>query len=336
MIIENINLEQDRILIAEIGNNHEGDIALAKDLTVAAIESGADAVKFQLITPKNLVHFSETDRITQLERFKIPLSTIIELAAYVKSQGKLFIASLFDLSFLQEKELMEHLAAIKIASGDIDFFPFLDMALDSDKPLILSTGASTIEEIEQTVNHIQTRTPDALTRLTLLHCVSLYPTPLMQANIKVIQNLKKRFRVTVGYSDHTLGLEASIMALSNGARVIEKHFTLNKDYSAFRDHALSADPNELKQLADVVHNFDSIMGPGDKTISDEEKKMAKAIRRSIVAARDLKAGSRLSLNDCSFVRPQTGLPPSSIHLLIGKTLKSDLKNHDLILEDHLE
>ncbi|MBI5034928.1 MAG: N-acetylneuraminate synthase family protein [Chloroflexi bacterium] len=337
MILGNCDLEQKRLLIAELGNNHEGDQALAMDMVTAAAESGADAVKVQIIDPEHLVHRSQTERIAQLSRFRLPLATLVEMATLARKQGMLFIASAFDVQSL--KSIADHLAAIKIASGDLDFEPLLIQAAKLDKPIFLSTGMSTLDEITTAVNtiakHLPTKRPLKDT-LALLHCVSLYPVPLAQANLRAINTLHETFDLTVGYSDHVLGIQASVTALALGARVIEKHFTLDKSRMTFRDHALSADPTDLRQLSDVVHSFDEMLGTGEKKLTDAELQMAQAARRSIVAARDLDAGTRLTFDDLDYVRPRKGLSPTLATSLIGRILKVPVKRHDLILETSLE
>jgi N,N'-diacetyllegionaminate synthase len=337
MILGNCELDSRRLLIAELGNNHEGDAAMALELVAAAAESGADAIKVQVINPERLVNRSQTERIAQLSHFRLPLSTFAEMASQARTKGMLFIASAFDAQSLES--IADYLAAIKIASGDLDFEPLLVKAATLDKPILLSTGMSTLEEIGNAVNTIALHLPHGRSlndTLALLHCVSLYPVPLGQANLRAIETLRETFHLTIGYSDHTLGIEGAVTALAVGARVIEKHFTLDKSRTTFRDHALSADPSDLRRLANVVHTFDDMLGTGEKIPSDAELQMAQAARRSIVAARDLDAGTRLSMDDLDFVRPRSGLSPTRATMLIGRTLRVSLKAHDLILEETLE
>jgi N-acetylneuraminate synthase/N,N'-diacetyllegionaminate synthase len=160
--------------------------------------------------------------------------------------------------------------------------------------------------------------------------------PLADANLKVIQTLRETFNLTVGYSDHTLGIECAVASLGLGARIIEKHFTLDKSRSTFRDHALSADPDELRRLADVMHQYEAMLGSGDKNISEAEGKMGLAARRSIVAARDLPAGTTLSMDDLDCIRPRNGLPPAALQTLVGKKLRTSLKRHDILMNEHME
>ncbi|MBL8051531.1 MAG: N-acetylneuraminate synthase family protein, partial [Anaerolineales bacterium] len=259
MKIKNRDLTLERILIAEIGNNHEGDSKLAIEMAHAAVESGADVVKVQLINPERLVNISQTQRIEQLTRFCLPMQTFEEMAKIAHAKGALFMASAFDVDSLEEINPL--LDGIKIASGDLDFHSLLIKAASLNKPMILSTGMSTLKEIKTSVDVIASTLKGGLLadHLALLHCVSLYPAPLTDANLKVIQTLQKEFNLTVGYSDHTLGIEAAIASLSVGARIIEKHFTLDKTRTTFRDHSLSADPADMRRLVDVIHQYDAML-----------------------------------------------------------------------------
>lgn len=336
MKIKNRDLTRERILIAEIGNNHEGDSKLAIELAHAAVESGADVVKVQLIDPERLVNISQTQRIEQLTRFRLPLQTFEEMAKIAHAKGALFMASAFDIDSL--KEINPLLDGIKIASGDLDFHPLLIKTASLNKPIILSTGMSTLKEIKTSVDVIASSLNSGLLadHLALLHCVSLYPASLADANLNVIQTLQKEFNLTVGYSDHTLGIEASITSLSLGTRIIEKHFTLDKTRTTFRDHSLSADPADMRRLADVIHQYDAMLGSGEKNISEAETSMGEVARRSIVAAKDLPAGVILSESDFDCIRPRNGLSPAEIPFLIGKKLKTSLQRHDVFLKEHVE
>ena len=330
------DLTRERILIAEIGNNHEGDSNLAIEMAAAALESGADAIKVQVIDPERLVHVSQIQRIEQLNRFRLPMQTFDKMAETAHARGALFMASAFDVDSLEA--IAPLLDAVKIASGDLDFHPLLIKAASLGKPMILSTGMHSLTEIQSSVEVIASSiSPDLLAeRLALLHCVSLYPAPLAEANLRTIQTLRETFRLTVGYSDHTLGIEASVASLSLGARIVEKHFTLDKTRATFRDHALSAEPADMRRLAEVMHQFDMMIGSGGKSISEAEADMGKVARRSIVAARDLPVGRQLSESDLDCIRPLEGLPPAALPSLIGRKLLVALQRHDLVLKEHVE
>lgn len=337
MIFGNIDTARQPLLIAEIGNNHEGDEALAHQLADAALDAGAHAVKFQIINPPRLVNRSQEQRISQLSRFRLPLHTFVDIAEKVRSRGGLFMVSAFDTDSLST--IAPHLDAIKIASGDLDFDPILELAAGLGKPIVLSTGMSTMDEIARSIGVISAALPAGIEmadRLAVLHCVSLYPTPLEAANLAAIPRMATELRVTVGYSDHTIGIEAAVAALALGARVLEKHFTLAKAHSSFRDHALSADPAEFASLARIVRAFDEMRGSGERDAVQADLATRAAARRSIVAARDLPTGTVLRQADLEYVRPADGLPPAETRQLIGRRLGTRLSIHQLIQWTDLE
>lgn len=337
MIIGNRDLKKQRLLLAEIGNNHEGDPVLALEMVAAAAEAGVDAVKIQVINPERLINRSQAERIAQLSRFRLPRPVLSKMADLAKEKGVLFIASAFDLESLGS--IAELVDAFKIASGDLDFRLLLSRSARMGKPIILSTGMGTLQEIQTALHTINANLPNGhrlAQTVALLHCVSLYPTPLKEANLRAIETLRATFDLTVGYSDHTLGIEAALISLALGARIIEKHFTLDKTRTSFRDHALSADPDDLRRLAAVVRNFDDLLGSGEKKPSAAERESSTAARRSIVAARDLSPGTRLTLDDLDYVRPQRGLSPLVVDALVGRVVRSPLKAHDVILESSLD
>jgi N,N'-diacetyllegionaminate synthase len=336
MKIGSFDLANRPFLIAEIGNNHEGNPDLALKLVDAAVEAGADAVKVQLINPVRLVNRSEQQRIAQLSRFRLEREVFLEMARRVRARGALFMASAFDCDTL--REWVGDLDAVKIASGDLDFDPMLQVAAKSGKPVMLSTGMSTLPEIERAVGVFSAALPAGVAaedRLAVLHCVSLYPTPLELANLSAIAELRDRLGVTIGYSDHTLGVVAATMALGLGARVIEKHFTLDKAYSEFRDHALSAEPAEFAILAQAVRAYPDMVGRGfvDGELADAATRAV--ARRGIVAARVIAAGAIITADDLDYVRPATGFSPSAAADVIGRRARHPLAVHQVIREEDL-
>ena len=334
MLIGPFDLSNRAMLIAEIGNNHEGDPALAAELADAAIESGADAIKFQILDPVRLVNRSETARIEQLTRYRLAPDVLDRIAEKVRSQGRLFMASVFDCATLSA--VGGGLDAIKIASGDLDFDPLLEVAAGTGKPIILSTGMATEVEIQRSVGVIALALPAGITladQLAVLHCVSLYPTPPERANLAAISRLKAILPLTIGYSDHTLGLDAAMAAVALGARIVEKHFTLDKTRASFRDHALSAEPAEFAQLARFMHSFDAMMGDGRRDAVVWDAATRAVARRSAVAARDLAAGVELVAGDLDYVRPAGGTSPADARNLIGRTLKSAVTAHQRLTSE---
>jgi sialic acid synthase SpsE len=333
--VGDLDLQRAPALIAEIGNNHEGDAAAAGALAERALDCGAHIVKFQLIDPERLVSADQTERVKQLARFKLPVPVYDDIARRVRARGGLFMASAFDLDTLAA--ILPSLDAVKIASGDLDFDPLIAAAARSGKPAVLSTGMATLAEVEHAVETFRASLPARARleeRLALLHCVSLYPTRPEQANLAAMQALRERFKLVTGYSDHVMGVEVAAMALGMGAQLIEKHFTLDKATSSFRDHALSADPAELTRLASLVRQAGAVRGHGAKDESIADRENAKPVRRSIVAARDLPGGTVLRASDLDYVRPGTGLPPTQSGAVVGRKLVRPLRRHEqLRLED---
>lgn len=323
------------LLIAEIGNNHEGDKERALALVDAALEAGVDAVKVQIIDPPRLVNIAQSERIAQLTRFALPLDVFADMSRRTRQRGAIFMASAFDTGSLAR--IAPLCDAIKIASGDLTFDPLLMAAAGLGKPMVLSTGMSNMEEIAHAVAMIGSHLLPGKAlpeELALLHCVSLYPTGLGQAGLATMSALAQRFGLTTGYSDHTLGIEAALVALGMGARMVEKHFTLNKAQSAFRDHALSADPGEMRRLAEVMHGFRELLGDGEKTGVFADAAMAPAVRRSVVLAHDLPAGAKLTQSDLDFVRPGGGIAPAAAADLLGRTLRVALVRHTVLSPEH--
>jgi N,N'-diacetyllegionaminate synthase len=334
VIIGAFDFFQRPFLIAEIGNNHEGDPVHARELVDAAIEAGADAIKLQIIDAERLVNRSETQRVAQLKRYRLSWDAMLELAATTRAKGRLFGASVFDCASLSEAA--GYFDFIKIASGDLTFDPLLRVAARTGKPVILSTGMASDDEIVHAVEIVRTALPAGVAldnRLALAHCVSLYPAPIEMAQLGTMASLKRRFDVPVGFSDHTLGLEAAMIALGLGAQLIEKHFTIDKARSSFRDHALSADVSEFTRLAAIMRTLPAIVA--DKSEPPPDLANANAARRSIVAARDLQLGHVLTMDDLDFVRPANGLAPTFTASLIGRALARSVIRHERILMEDI-
>ncbi len=337
MIIGDYDTTRRPLLIAELGNNHEGDPQFAFELADAAVEAGADAVKVQIIDPLRLVNASQSERIAQLTRFRLGPDVFREIARRVRRRGRLFFASVFDCHTLAE--MGDELDAVKIASGDLNFDPLLRTAAAVARPVVLSTGLARMDEIVRAVRVIADALPPSRAlaqHLAVLHCVSLYPTSLEQANLRAIPTIAARLGLTVGYSDHTLGTEAALVAVALGARIIEKHFTLDKARSSFRDHALSAEPEELARLARAIHALDAMLGSGARDEAVEDAAARTAARRSIVAARPLDRGATLEAEDLDYVRPAGGLPPPDAALLLGRRLRRPVARHELILQSDVD
>ena len=336
MIIEGQDLRYKRLLIAEIGNNHEGDEQVAMDMVAAAAETGVDGVKVQIINPDRLVHVSQRERIAQLQRFRLPNKAYMAMAELARVKGMLFLATSFDVETLEW--MAPFMSAIKIASGDLDYIPLLAAAARSGKPVVISTGMGVLSEVGAAVRTVEQYLPSDRTvedSLALLHCISAYPTPLAEVNLRAMETLRDTYGLTVGYSDHTLGIGVAAAALALGARIIEKHFTLDKTRTTFRDHALSADPAEMRRLASLVRVFDDVLGTGEKRPMPCEQSAVSAARRGAVALRDIPAGTNLTAADVDFVRPRSGVSPAQVMEMLGSPLRASLKQHECLLPEHV-
>lgn len=333
MKIGNFDLNKNVLVVAEIGNNHEGDFNLAKEMVRVAAQTGVGAVKFQSIIPDSLVSPLQKERVDQLSRYAFSKKQFFQLAEIAHEEGILFLSTPFCLETL--KWIQDIVPAIKIASGDNNYHVLLQAVGEIGKPVILSTGMATESDIQQAYQSIESgaRKSGHKTEIILLHCVSAYPTPPDQANLKAILSLSSQFQCMVGYSDHTLGIDAALLSVALGGRLIEKHFTLSKNQSTFRDHALSVDPGELTELVRRVKETEQLLGDGSLQHHETESSMKLSGRRSIVAKENLPAGHDIRLEDLTWLRPGDGLKPGEEYILIGRTLKRNVvKGEKLTLE----
>jgi N,N'-diacetyllegionaminate synthase len=324
MRISGFDLNERVLVIAEIGNNHEGDVEAAKEMVRAAARAGADAVKFQTFVAERFVRASDDQaRFDRLKKFELSPAAFAELAALARSEGLLFISTPLDLASVS---ILEPLVdAFKIASSDNTFFPLLTHVARTGKPMLVSTGLADIKLVREAVRFVQNEWSDAGVTgdLAVLHCVTSYPVEPAQANLRSIEALEQ-VGVVVGYSDHTVGLDAAPVAVALGARIVEKHFTLDHDYSDFRDHKLSADPEELAELVRRVRQASALLGTQGKAVQAAEEPFVVTLRRSIVAAAPLEAGHRLEEADLMWTRPGGGLAPGEEHRVVGRRLVRDV------------
>lgn len=333
MIIDRIDLKSDVLIVAEIGNNHEGDFGLAAEMIHVAAAAGAQAVKFQTILPERLVSASQQARIEQLAKYAFNRDQFAELAAIAQRNEVTFLSTPFSPDVVPW--LDELAPAFKIASGDNNYESLLQAVGATGKPILLSTGMAGLAEIEHACQLIEKAAADhgKQADIALLHCVSAYPTPPEQANLMAIQTLARTFAKIVGYSDHTLGIDAAVLSVALGARIIEKHFTLSKTQSDFRDHALSADPKEMAELVSKVRLAQTLLGNGVKIPQAAEMPTAAAARRSIVARAPLAEGHLLTGDDLDWLRPGGGLAPGQESLIIGQRLSRAVNRGDMITQD---
>lgn len=336
MHIGAIDVGRTVLVVAEAGNNHEGDFAVAQQLVDRAADAGADAIKFQTFIPELLVSSSDPDRLRRLQSFRLTIAQFELLAKQAEAAGLLFLSTPFDLE--SAAALNRFQAAFKIASGDNNFDALIDTVAGFGKPMLVSTGLADLPVIERLHARICRIWAKAGVQpgLALLHCVSAYPAPHDQANLAAIPALKARFPDTVvGYSDHNIGIDAAICAVAAGARIIEKHFTLDKAYSGFRDHQLSADPGEFRHLVDGIRRTELMLGSGDLSALPCEQETQIAARRSIAAATVLAEGTTITHSDLTWVRPGTGISPGQEAAVVGRTLARSLRQGELITPSDL-
>jgi sialic acid synthase SpsE len=318
MRVAGFDTDERVLVVAEIGNNHEGDVSVARELVVAAADAGADAVKFQTFRTEHYVSRLDAERFARLERFRLSFDEFAELAGLARDRGLLFVSTPFDL---ESAAFLGGVAdAIKIASGDNDFEPLLVRAAQTRLPMIVSTGLAEMSAVRGTVELVRHEWGSADHGLAVLHCVSAYPVPADEVHLRAISALAAELDCVVGYSDHTAGVDAAPLAVALGARVIEKHFTLDKQYSDFRDHQLSADQPELVELVRRVRLAETLLGTAEKQVQPSERDGAVALRRSVAAVRDLPVGHVVVEADLTWIRPGGGLRPGEEALLLGRTL----------------
>lgn len=330
MKIGDFDLSQKILIVAEIGNNHEGKFETAQELIRQAAKSGAHAVKFQTYKTKYFINARDRARYEKLSSFELSFAQFDQLQALAKRLRLLFISTPLDL---ESARFLERLVdAYKISSSDNNFYPLIAEVCKTGKPLIISTGLTTLEEIEQTKHFVVSEWKKHNIRqdLAMLHCVTCYPLPLAQANLLSIPFLHEKLGITIGYSDHTAGISACLASAALGARILEKHFTLDKHYSDFRDHQLSADPFEMKSLVKEVECLQAMLGKPQKALQPCETSYLPLVRRSIVAVADLPNGHRLVPPDLMWTRPAGGLPPGQEDKLVGKKLKRSVAFGDML------
>jgi N-acetylneuraminate synthase/N,N'-diacetyllegionaminate synthase len=329
-------------IIAEAGVNHNGSIEMAKKLVNAAKEAGADAVKFQTFKTKNLVtknakkaeyqikNSGEESQYEMIKKLELSDSEFQEIAKYAESKGIIFLSSPFDIESVDLLDEM-NIPAFKIASGEITNFPLLKHIAKKHRPVILSTGMSTIGEVEEALNLIEKYNDDII----LMHCLTNYPAKKEDANLNVIKTLEYTFKRPVGFSDHTSGIEMSVAAVALGSCVIEKHFTLDKNLPG-PDHKASLEPQELYEMVKAVRNVETGLGNGIKKPTNDEIKIKKLVRKSIVAKEDILKGSILTEEMLNIKRPGTGIEPKYLDELVGRELIDDVKKDDLLKWNQLK
>ena len=332
------------IIIAEAGVNHNGNISVAKKLIDVASEAGVDYVKFQTFKTENLVtknakkakyQIENTNeagsQFDMLKKLELNVEAHHLLIDYCAQKNIKFLSTGFDLESL---DLLNNLNIdiFKVPSGEITNLPYLEKVASFGKPVILSTGMCTMEEIKDAFEVILAGGIKK-ENIMILHCNSEYPTPMEDVNLTAMLSIEKELGVKIGYSDHTLGIEIPIAAVAMGAVCIEKHFTLDKGMEG-PDHKASLEPNELKSMVNAIRNIEKALGNRVKTPSFSEKENIKIARKSIHTNKNLIKGHKLTPNDLIMLRPGIGISPMKYEKLIGRKIKTDLDSHHILtLED---
>lgn len=336
------------LIIAEAGVNHNGDLQLAKDLVKVAAEAGADVVKFQTFIPENLVTSSapkakyqientknnNDSQLEMLQQLQLKFEWHDELKTLATELGISFCSTGFDLEsidFLCDLGI----PFLKIPSGELTNKPYLIHIAQKKLPIILSTGMADMKEVEQALN-ILLQYGANKSEITVLHCTTNYPTPFEEVNLKAMLTMEQQLGVNVGYSDHTNGSEVAIAAVALGAKVIEKHFTLDRNLPG-PDHAASLEPNELKYLISAIRNTESALsGTGIKAPTSSELDNRLIARKSLVLNKNLEKGAVISSEDVSILRPGTGISPMEIDKVLGRKLALDLLAFTVLQPEHLQ
>lgn len=317
------------LLIAEIGGNHEGNFEYAQKLTQLACDSGVDAVKFQIYTGDSLVNkHVDPARNKHFKKFELTPDQYIKLATQCKVNKVLFTASVWDPSAFEWID--PYIPFYKIGSGDLTAYPILDIVTSYGKPIILSTGLSTMEEVEKSVKYIQSKNDIYKddNNFGLLQCTSMYPIPDEEANLNVMLEYKNKFNIAVGYSDHTIGTTAVETAVAMGAELIEFHFTDNREGKTFRDHQISFTKEEVILLIKKIKMIKDLMGDGVKQPlkSEIESGHVESFRRGVYFNKDMPKGAVIKKEDVIALRPRYGVCAENINKLLGKkTLKNFMK-----------
>lgn len=318
------DLSTDFAVIAEIGVNHEGDPDKAFQMLREAAGAGADAVKFQSYTPERYVGAIDPERQARVGRFALSEDVHRGLAAEAKNLGVHFLST--PLSEDWVPLLSELGSAIKIASGDLTFEPVIRAAAQTGKPMIISVGLGTLEEIDQAVGWVRDEVGEAALpdRLVLLHCVVAYPTPVEHANVSNIAFLRERYGVTVGYSNHVIGPNVCLAAVALGTPLLEVHFTDQKEGRTFRDHALSMEAADLASLITQAKDIRAAMGTPGTTRQESELENLSAARKGIITAGDVAAGTVLGPDHIMYARPVVGFASTELDSVLGATLARDV------------
>jgi N,N'-diacetyllegionaminate synthase len=327
-------------IIAEAGVNHNGSMESAKRLIDVAAKVGADYIKFQTFKAETLVTQTaekaeyqqgltgaDETQFEMIKNLELDRAAHEELIDYCKTKDIKFLSTAFDHDSIELLAKLD-IPLYKIPSGEITNLPYLRHIGKMEKPIIMSTGMSTLDEVHNALN-ILIESGAEKEQITILHCNTEYPTPMEDVNLKAMLTIRDKLGVKIGYSDHTLGIEVAISAVAMGATVIEKHFTLDRNMPG-PDHAASLEPEELKAMVTAIRNIEKAMGGGEKKPSSSETKNIAVARKSIVAKMSIKKGELFTEENLTVKRPGTGISPMGWDTVIGKVADSAYEMDDLI------
>lgn len=330
-------LNKKCFIIAEAGVNHNGDLEIAKKLVDVACDAGVDAVKFQTFKTENLVtknaekadyqkeNTGSGSQFQMLKKLELSYENHVILKQYCESKGIMFISTPFDFESVDLLEKLD-IPLYKISSGDLTNTPLLKYIAKMNKPMIVSTGMANLGEVEKAVESIKKTDNN---RISLLHCTSNYPTDYEDVNLNAMITLKNAFKFSIGYSDHTVGIEVPIAAVAMGAEIIEKHFTIDKNMEG-PDHKASLNPQELKQMVKSIRNMEKAFGDGVKRCNKNEENTKTIARKSIVASKNIVKGENISYENITFKRPGNGMDPTFADEIIGKIAICDISVDEVI------
>ena len=325
------------LIIAEAGVNHNGNIDIAKKLIDEARNCGADVVKFQTFNPKKLASRQAVmadyqkenlgiveSQESMLSKLTLKPEDYVELARYCHEAGIIFLSTPFELESVHFLDSLQDIW--KIPSGEITNYPYLVEIAKTGKDIILSTGMSTLEEVDAALDVLK---KNGAGKITLLHCTTNYPTPMKDVNLRAMLTLKEHFGLSVGYSDHSKGIEVPLAAVALGAEIIEKHFTLDRNMEG-PDHKASLESDELKAMVEGIRKVEEALGTGIKSPSESEKANIPIVRKSIIANRKIKAGEILTAENLTTKRPGTGISPMRWNEVLGTKAVRDFEEDELI------
>lgn len=310
-------------IVAEAGNNHEGSFLVAKKLVDAASKAGADAIKFQTIDVKKFISKTNKIRFELLKKFSLTLNDFKKLSLYCKKKKIIFFSSVFDLDSVNYLNKIQNY--FKISSGDNNFYDLIKKVAKLNKELIISTGGADLDQIVKIYNIVKNIRKRKKLQLSFLHCVSSYPAELDQINLLSIIALKNKFPdVNIGFSDHTSEINTSVHAVLVGAKIIEKHFTLDNNFSSFRDHKIALNPKNFKEMVNRINEATITMGKEEKVVQKSEKKILITMRRSAHIKNAIVKGAKLNKTNIIFLRPGNGITNENIRMYYGKKVNKNI------------